>query len=232
MAGWLEKLKKFFSDVAQEPQQQECAQAEVNQQQEAAQKPQKKEPPKKRKIYTFDDLKFDYDGYSVYADRGVSLASSLRFDNGYRMCISYKSFVDDYLYSTADFKKYEAPAGYKIKIYDSKDVENNTCLNKDGQSIYVCTKKEVTQLMKQIQLLDENGNLPTVDMKAKIEARKKHIQKARDLRKERERHGSADTVSGAVIADNIAQNVISGKEQRPITQEVVAEYKKQALRDK
>jgi hypothetical protein len=86
--------------------------------------------------------------------------------------------------------------------------------------------------MKQIQQLDENGQLPKVDTKSKIEARKNHLKKARNLRKELEKRNKEDSVSGVVIADNIAEKIISGEENRKITPDVVAEYKKQSLLDR
>ena len=226
MAKLMKKLKEFFTEPEED--------VYVFNEEKIVEQPQKKDKPKqqKRKIYTFDDLTFHFDNYSVYADKGASIYSSLKFDNGYKMYISYVNFIDNYLYSHADFLKHDSPAAYKITITDAKNGENNTCLNKDGKSIFAYNKNDVTKVMKQIQQLDENGQLPQVDIKAKIEARKSHIKKARDLRKELEKRNKEDGISGVVVADNIAEKIISGKENRQITPDVVAEYKKQSVRDK
>jgi hypothetical protein len=222
MASWLEKLRDFFSDDLYQPEQQE-----------KVEKPQKEEKKQqqKRKIYTFDDLEFDYDNYSVRAGRGVHITSFLRFDNGYNMYVSLVNFAnEDFLYSKEDFLKHNYLGGYEITIEDSKHCQNNTCLNEDGKSILAYSKKDVTNVMKLIQQIDENGQLPKVDIRTKIEARKNHIKKARALRKSLEkREGS---VSGVIIADNIAEKIISGEEKRKITPDVAEEYKRKALRGK
>ena len=59
-------------------------------------------------------MEFDYDNYSVYAGRGVSLTSSLKFDNNYRMYISVANFTNNYLYSKENFLKHDSPAAFKI----------------------------------------------------------------------------------------------------------------------
>lgn len=139
---------------------------------------------------------------------------------------------EDFLYSKEKFLKHDYPAAYEITIEDPKHHRNNTCLNENGESIVAYSKKDVTKVMKQIQQLDKNGQLPKIDTRTKIEARKNHIKKVRALRKEQKKCNVEDTVSGVVIADNIAEKIISGKENRKITPDVVAEYKKQALHNK
>ena len=221
MASWLEKLRDFFSDDLYQPEQQE-----------KVEKPQNEEKQQqKRKIYTFDDLVFLNDNYSVRAGRGTHLYSYLKFDNGYHMYISVNDFTNDYTYSEEKFLKHGCPAVFEITITDPSSRKNNTCLNEDGKNILAYNKKDITKIMKQIQQLDENGQLPKVDIKAKIEARKKYIKKTRDLREKiKERDG--ESVSGVVVADKIAEKIISGEEKRTITPEVAKEYKRKALRDK
>lgn len=224
MLKFMQILKDIFSGEEYQPEQQEMVEELP-----------KEENPKqqKRKVYTFDDLKFDYDNYSVYAGRGVHITSYLRFDNGYSMFVTLVNFAnEDFLYSKANFLKHDYLSAYEITIIDPHSHENNTCLNNDGESIFAYSKKDVTNIMKQIQQLDENGQLPKVDTRTKIEARKRHIQKARARRKELEEHNKEDRISGVVIADIIAKKIISGEEKRKITPAVVAEYKKQALIDK
>ena len=222
MASWLEKLRDFFSDDLYQPEQQE-----------KVEKPQKEEKKQqqKRKIYTFDDLVFLNDNYSVRAGRGTHLYSYLKFDNGYHMYISVNDFTNDYTYSKEKFLKHGCPAVFEITITDPSSRKNNTCLNEDEKNILAYNKKDITKIMKQILKLDENGQLPKVDIKAKIEARKKYIKKTRDLREKiKERDG--ESVSGVVVADKIAEKIISGEEKRTITPEVAKEYKRKALRDK
>lgn len=235
MANWIEKLKDFFSGCEYQTEKQiQTVQPEQTEQQEEVKKPQKEEKKQqqKRKIYTFDDLKFDYDNYSVRAGRGVHITSFLELDNGYNMYVSLVNFANEnFLYNKEKFLKHDYLAAYKITIEDPKHRLNNTCLNEGGKSIFAYSKKDVTKVMKQIQQLDENGQLPKVDIKAKIEARKKYIQKTRDLREKiKERDG--ESVSGVVVADKIAEKIISGEEKRTITPEVAEEYKRKALRGK
>ena len=52
------------------------------------------------------------------------------------------------------------------------------------------------------------------------------------MRKELEKRNIEDSISGVVIADNIAEKIISGEENRKITPDIVAEYKKTALYNK
>lgn len=224
MASWIEKLKEFFSDNVYYPEQPDQTEQQVL---------VEKTKPQKPKTYTFDDLVFDYDNYSVRAGRGVNITSFLEFDNGYSMYVTLVNFADkDFLYSKKDFLKHDYLSAYKITIEDSNHCQNNTCLNEDGDSIFAYSKKDVTKVMKQIQQLDENGQLPKVNTRTKIEARKNHIKKARLLRKELQKRNIEDTISGVVIADNIAEKIISGEEKRKITPDVVAEYKNRALRNK
>ena len=234
MANWIEKLKDFFSGCEYQTEKQiQTAQPEQTEQQEKVEKQQKKEKKQqKRKTYTFDDLKFDYDNYSVRAGRGVHITSFLNFDNGYRMYITLVNFAnEDFLYSKEKFLEHDYLSAYKITIEDSNHCKNNTCLNKDGKSIFAYSKKDVTKVMKQIQQLDENGQLPKIDIKTQVEARKKYIQKTRNLREKiKERDG--ESVSGVVVADKIAEKIISGEEKRTITPAVAEEYKRKALRGK
>lgn len=216
MVAWIEKLKIFFKDID-----------DTHDQEKSNETQQKKETKvNKRKIYTFEDLRFIRDNYSdlVYA--------KLEFSNYYNMYISVTNFTRGDIYSSSELLKRDAPEGYKITITDPKNVQNNTCLNKDGKSILVYSKQSVTEIMKQIQQLDENGQLPKVDVKVKIEARKNHIKKARILRKELEKRNKEENISGVIIADNIAEKIISGEEKRPITPDVVSEYRKNALINK
>ena len=216
MVAWIEKLKNFFKDID-----------DTHDQEKSNETQQKKETKvNKRKIYTFEDLRFIRDNYSdlVYA--------KLEFSNYYNMYISVTNFTRGDTYNSSELLKRDAPEGYKITITDPMNIQNNTCLNKDGKSILVYSKQSVTEIMKQIQQLDENGQLPKVDVKVKIEARKNHIKKARILRKELEKRNKEENISGVIIADNIAEKIISGEEKRPITPDVVSEYRKNALINK
>lgn len=228
MASWLENLKAFFSDEGPQPEQQKL----VEQTKKETPRKKEKRQQQKRKIYTFDDLKFDYDNYSVQAGRGVSITAGLKFANGYHMYVSIVNFTDGYLDSKAKFLKHDYLSAYKITIDDANNRRNNTCLNKDGESIIAYSKKDVTNIMKQIQQLDKNGRLPTVKTNTKVEARKNHIKKVRDLRKKLEERNKENSVSGVIIADKIADKIISGEEKRQITPDVVAEYKKNTLLNK
>ena len=231
MANWIKKIRDFF--LSDEPQTEQQELVEKPQKEKTSPKKKTPQQQKKRKTYTFDDLAFSYDNYSVLAGRGVSITSYLRFDNGYSMYVSVANFAnEDFLHSKKDFLEHDYLSAYKITIEDPKHCRNNTCLNEDGESILAYSKKDVTRVMKQIQQLDENGQLPKVDTKIKVEARKNNIKKARDLRKELEKRNKEERISGVVIADNIAKKIISGEEKRQITPDVVAEYKKQALHNK
>ena len=148
------------------------------------------------------------------------------------MYVSIVNFTDDYLYSQEDFLKHDYISAYEITIDDANHNRNNTCLNKDGESIIAYSKNDVTNVMKQIQQLDKNGRLPKVKTNTKVEARKNHIKKVRDLRKKLEERNKENSVSGVIIADKIADKIISGEEKRQITPDVVAEYKKNTLLNK
>ena len=87
-----------------------------------------------------------------------------------------KAFANEgFLYSKEDFLKHDYLSAYKITIEDSKRCQNNTCLNEDGKSILAYSKKDVTKVMKQIQQLNEDGQLPKVNIKTKTISKKHEV---------------------------------------------------------
>lgn len=69
-------------------------------------------------------------------------------------------------------------------------------------------------------------------VKHHIEERKYQILKSRKLRKKLEKRNPMEKVSGVALADEIAEDVISGKEKRTITPEVGAEYRRRKAFEK
>ena len=133
--------------------------------------------------------------------------------------------VEDYSENLAN---HEAPAGYEITIVDSKGNENKTCLNKDEQGLIVYDRNDVTILMKKIQQLDEKGHLSATH---DVGSRKKYLLKMRSRREAYKKNHPEDAVSGVIVADKIAEKVISGSEKRSITPEVAREYKNKISRN-
>lgn len=65
-----------------------------------------------------------------------------------------------------------------------------------------------------------------------IERNKQNILKSRKLRKEIQKRHPEEKISGTVIADKIAEDVISGKEKRTITPEIGAEIRRRKIAEK
>ncbi len=175
--------------------------------------PQEVKTATKEKIYTFKDLEFRHDNYSkmVYAN--------IEFNNGYRMRVS----VEDY---SENLENHEAPAGYKITIFNHEGKENSTYLNKNGKGLVVYNQRSVTTLMKQIQQLDERGNISAGHCAAMIKARKQKLLEEQKYRQAYKKNHPEEGGSGVIVADTIAANIISGNEKRPITPAVALEYKR------
>ncbi len=89
-------------------------------------------------------------------------------------------------------------------------------------------EEDTWQNSEQIELLQ--AAVEKANIRQHIEAHKKHILKSRETRKEIEKREGK--VSGVALADEIARDIISGKEKRTITPEIGAEIRRRKAAQK
>jgi len=117
----------------------------------------------------------------------------------------------------------------------AKTAEQTKLLIDTGADVNAKNKYGLIPLMyaktaEQEALLEAAMQKATV--KRNIEKHKKQILKSRKMRKEIEKRHPEEKISGAVWADKIARDVISGTEKRTITPEVGAEIRRRKAFEK
>lgn len=171
-----------------------------------------------KKYVTFEDLEFveKYPGLPAW-NIGKREQARVDFENGWGVSvIRGNSWTDGHAFEIAVMRdgdlRYDTEVTDDVLQFDSIE-DLNACL-------------------RDIQNLDENGIIrdskekERAKVKRHIEQRKAQIKKARALRCNIVKRHPEEKVSGGALADEIAHNVVSGKEKRTITLELGAEIRR------
>lgn len=167
---------------------------------------------------TVDDLKFE-------EWHSAQMRAEHEFENGWGVSVIANSTLA---------KKYNA--FFEVAVLRNGHMDETTEVTKEFELF--SSIEELNNCLRDIQDLDENGIIQRPkeknhdEIKKHIEQRKVNIKKSRQMRKRLEKQNPMEKVSGVGLADEIARDVISGKETRTITPEIGAAIKRKKAFEK